>query len=788
MPASGKGNEEPSLALNFLNNCGREKMKRMNKLASLLLVTAMATVELNDIPARANQAEEKIVIAEEGNTGDEIRVLSEDDILSDSVLETGMPEDTDPVNIDKSDEIYYESVEPDIDEEITADGTIAIETAEGVTQEMCDAGYWNDKTVDSGIGADEELISKEEIKKLNKEMLAAKDANMNDIINLNESYDADKLRHQLAAGTTTAKPAIYADHIAVSPTEYYKKVADAIEETGYTDTNRKNQYAIAVKRTTINNIPVNAYIGYSANDPDDEKVNSALLVGEPFVVRQKASVFGDDFYWGYSDNCTGWVSAENVAICGNKEEWLDAWELDRSGDDFIVVTQNQITLEPSVSMPELSEVKLTFATILKTVPEDKIPESLAERGPWNNIVVYLPVRDGEGKYVKRIALISQHYEVSRGFLKMTQAQILRLAFNSLGDRYGWGGMLDSMDCSFYTRNVYRCFGLQIPRNTSWQQAIPGRKIDLSKMSDDQKLEAMKLMPAGTLFYFPGHTMIYTGTTVMDGKKMAYVISDCGSLSDSTGDLKVRNMYSVILNPLSVRRKAGTTWLNNITAAVLPVSEGCYDFVRSNIEAGGNEEPVSVNRVPAAEGQTYASSKDTIPLETFLGNTQDIFISFYNVEGSGVENLTATVIKGSRITTKVPVNAVRCDKTNAACKISKKTGLASVTMKKSGKISFDMADGRTYDVYFTVESPKARTAEIKNRLKEVKESSADTVSLNIYDLLGTQIDNGMLKIETQKKNTASVYGNKLILEPKVNNTIRISYSYLNKKYSMTINVK
>ena len=40
-------------------------MKRMNKLASLLLATAMATVELNDIPARANQAEEKIVIAEE---------------------------------------------------------------------------------------------------------------------------------------------------------------------------------------------------------------------------------------------------------------------------------------------------------------------------------------------------------------------------------------------------------------------------------------------------------------------------------------------------------------------------------------------------------------------------------------------------------------------------------------------------------------------------------------------------------------------------------------------------
>ena len=41
-------------------------------------------------------------------------------------------------------------------------------------------------------------------------------------------------------------------------------------------------------------------------------------------------------------------------------------------EDFLVVTQNQITLEPSVSNPELSEVKLTFATVLKLVPEERI--------------------------------------------------------------------------------------------------------------------------------------------------------------------------------------------------------------------------------------------------------------------------------------------------------------------------------------------------------------------------------------------------------------------------------
>jgi hypothetical protein len=281
--------------------------------------------------------------------------------------------------------------------------------------------------------------------------------------------------------------------------------------------------------------------------------------------------------------------------------------------------------------------------------------------------------------------------------------------------------------------------------------------------------------------------MYTGTVRKDGKDMAYVISDSGSLSDATGELKVRSMYSVILNPLTVRRRNGTTWVKNITAAVLPISEACVELVRKNIETQKPGEEVSMNRVPAAEGQAYASSKDTLPLETFLGNTQDIYISFCNVEGSGAKELSATVIKGSRITSKVPVSAVRCDKGVATSSIKKVTGLATVTMKKSGKVSFDMADGKTYDVYFTVDSPKARTAAVKAILKEAKEGASDTVVLDTEDLFGSRIDGGMLSIENQKGNSASVFDNKLMIDPKVKNTVKISNKYLNKKYTMTITV-
>ena len=225
--------------------------------------------------------------------------------------------------------------------------------------------------------------------------------------------------------------------------------------------------------------------------------------------------------------------------------------------------QDKITLEASISQPDTSDVRLMLGTTLKLVPESEIPQNLGERGTWNNYVVYLPTRNENGKYVKQYALISEHYNVSCGFIPMTQANILNIAFTCLGNRYGWGAMLGAMDCSAYTRAVYQCFGLDLPRNTTWQQKTPGKVTDVSNLSDAEKQKYLENIPAGSLLYFTGHAMMYVGST--DGR--AYVINAAGSLSDSTGALNVNSQYSVILNPLTVRRGSGKTWLNNISGVL-----------------------------------------------------------------------------------------------------------------------------------------------------------------------------------------------------------------------------
>lgn len=679
-------------------------------------------------------------------------------------------------------ELYYKSAEiPETDYPgmISAEIDSSVPVASGVTEEMCRYGYWTEKNKGSEIDPDSTLISKSEILTLNRAILDDAATNMHDLEGLSVTYNARSLRDRLKNVEIPNKPNIYADTVSVSKNDYYGEVGRAIESSGYSEESRENQYAVAVKRTTMLSVPTKAYIGYSQYDTDNENAVAALNVNEPFVIRQKATVFGDDFYWGYSNNCTGWVSADDLAVCTDREQWTDAWKTDINKDDFIVITQNNITLEPSYYTEYLSEVKLTFGTILKLVPEEAIPSSIGERGPWNNYVVYLPVRNNAGNYEKKCALISHHYEVSRGYLKMTQSELLRVAFNNLGDRYGWGGMLDSMDCTLFTRNVYKCFGLELPRNTTWQKEIPGKVIDLSGMSDERKLTAISRMPAGTLLFFKGHMTIYTGTD----NKMAYVISDTGSVSDSEGALNVRSMYSVILNPLSVRRRDGTTWLKNITAAIIPVSEENFKLIKGNVESGKAWEPeAETKRVPIVSGQSFVSSRDTLGLDTFTGSIKNLYISFANVEGAGVEELTATCIKGSKISTKEPVSSIECDKKTAKVKINKGNGTAGISMKASGNVVFNMADGKSYTVFFTVDKPKPQ----KNKVKEYLNSSKDAVvSLNPALLFGTDIDSGTLKIKKNRTGNASVSDNCLQINTGEKTSVKICYEYLNKKYNMSL---
>ncbi len=442
------------------------------------------------------------------------------------------------------------------DEEEKTDDKANVPLSSLVTQEMCQPSYWTDKKDNT----DTILMTLDEIDELNQKIISAQDTGMYDLLQMDESYDADKVKSELAAAEITEKD-LYKGGKLLDKDQYFNEIFTAIEETGFSGKQTAG-YGICVSRTDVKQWPEADVIGYSEDDTDDEFINTSLNVNEPFLIYAKCDLNDKTYYWGYNTTYSGWVESENIAICQSRDEWLEAWQINLKEDDFLVVTQDKITLETSVNVPEISETSLMLGTILKLVPETEIPEVIGERGVWNNYIVYLPTRNTDGTYQKTCAEISQHYSVSIGFVDMTQENIAQIAFSCLGNRYGWGGMLGSLDCSLYTRSLYRCFGLELPRDTGNQMVTPEKAVDISEMSDEEKSDVLKDLPVGSLLYFPGHAMIYLGTE----DDLAYVISATGFVSDPEID-STHGQYSIVINPLSAKRRDGSTWLSNLTKVV-----------------------------------------------------------------------------------------------------------------------------------------------------------------------------------------------------------------------------
>lgn len=446
--------------------------------------------------------------------------------------------------------------------------------AQEVTSDMTNSTYWSDKI---GKDSDKLMLNTNEITKINQEIIDESKTHVCDISKITEDKTQSERKALLASDIEDEfnymvrnypdkDRNLYVNGELIDNLPYIENLKNSVLTTGFENDEEKIQiYSVAVKRTEIKKFPTKSTWGYDEpDDPDDESCNSTLEVNEPFVIRAKCTIEENTFYWGLSNSYTGWVNGKDLALFDSKQNWLDSWKVGISGKDFLVVTQDSIKLDFSTPSPEKSEVELKLGTVLKLVPENEIPESVNERKTWNNYVVYLPTRNDEGKYVRSYALIAEHSKVNIGYLPLTQKNILDVAFSCLGNRYGWGGMLGSMDCSAYSKAIYKCFGLDLPRDADYQESVPNRVVNLSEMSDEEKESYIEKLPIGTVLFFPGHAMVYIGSE----NEKNYVISDTGSLSDSNGDLNVRSMYSVVINPLTTRRRNGNTWLKSLTGALI----------------------------------------------------------------------------------------------------------------------------------------------------------------------------------------------------------------------------
>ncbi|MBQ7636827.1 MAG: hypothetical protein IJS80_05920 [Lachnospiraceae bacterium] len=192
------------------------------------------------------------------------------------------------------------------------------------------------------------------------------------------------------------------------------------------------------------------------------------------------------------------------------------------------------------------------------------------------------------------------------------------------------------------------------------------------------------------------------------------------------------------------------------------------------------------KVPFTEpGQRYASSEDNFAPIASSGSIKSLVLDFSKVAGSEVKpsELRMTGIKGSVFTTKDKLRDKKSFKTTGGVKVRvNKDMTAKIICRKSGTATLTIADGNTYTITFKVQKPKAQ----KNA--KIIPKGGSMVIKTVRDLFGTDIDAGELTIHKQKHSQATISDNKLYVDPKEEDKIKVRYKYLDKKYKITVKVK
>ena len=441
-----------------------------------------------------------------------------------------------------------------------------------VTAEMSDASFW----ADYHEGYRDVILTPEEIKAFNTDTFLADGTMVMDLKSAAATYNGISRNASLVSSSTSDAQYYlswtYDKDGNKTDWAYFQEMIDNTQDPNAKEV-MPTRYGIAVNRTIVQVFPSDKFLLDDPYDKDsDNMALSAVPVNEPLIIYNTSA--DGKYYLARIASCSGWVPAEDVALCADKEEWLSAWDL--PSEDLLVVYGNKVYTDRSYETPETSKRMLTTGTALELVTDLVPDQRVGNRSPYHNYVVYLPVRNEDGSYRKELALIPEKAQVSIGYLPLTMENIAMITLNHLGDAYGWGGMLDVEDCSGLVRTVYSCFGLEVARNGNWQWNMNMKKIDMTNMSLEEKCMILDEMPLGSALCFPGHEMIYLGK--VDGKY--FVISAVGTImSPDTG--KRLNTRDLMINTLDVKRANGKTWLEALDKAFMPcyatLNGKTYDF-------------------------------------------------------------------------------------------------------------------------------------------------------------------------------------------------------------------
>jgi len=320
------------------------------------------------------------------------------------------------------------------------------------------------------------------------------------------------------------------------------------------------RYGLVVQRASLRTFPTAVRVFSSTDTPDiDRFQESALFPGDKVAVIHRSA--DGRWYFVHSERYSAWIAADHVAL-GERAQVLGY----ATQGPYRVITGATAMTAYTPEEPRVSRLQLDMGVrvpVLAGWPPGEPVNGQQAHAAW---VVQLPVREPDGSLRLVPALLPRAQDSAADYLALTPRLLLQQAFKFLGERYGWGHDYNARDCSGFISEIYRSFGVLLPRNTGAQaqSPLPARRLFTTRDDAAARDRAVAGLQPGDMVHIPGHVMLVIGR--VEGR--TWVIHDTagGSWASADGTRVQARLNGVSVTPLEPMMASDTQrYIDRITS-------------------------------------------------------------------------------------------------------------------------------------------------------------------------------------------------------------------------------
>lgn len=422
-----------------------------------------------------------------------------------------------------------------------------------VSEAQLSPGYWSARLPD----ADRVILDRAGIDAQNARMRRL-DPHIHDLQALPAALPRTLVQAEIEKLSAAPTRTLYDVHGVEIPAARIAALRDALALDAI-PTERPLRYGLVTRRADLRTFPTAERVFSTAGDTDiDRFQESALFPGDAVAVLHESR----DGQWLFvaSQRYYAWMQKRYVGIGTPQQVFGYAQKT-----PYRIVTGATAVTTTTPEQPQVSRLQLDMGVRVPLLADWPATEQVNGQAPYTAHVIELPIRNDDGSLALVPALLPRTADTAADYLPLTPRNLIDQAFKFLGERYGWGHAYDARDCSGFVSEIYRSFGVLLPRNTSAQAVSPALDRIAFEKGDGagKRMAAVQALQVGDLVYIPGHVMVAIGH--VDG--LAYMIHDTagGGWRGADGKRVSAHLNGVSVTPLQPMLASDTvTYVDRIT--------------------------------------------------------------------------------------------------------------------------------------------------------------------------------------------------------------------------------